>query len=95
LKALCLRGQTRAQEGRGTQTRLANQQKIDRGYLEILNSGTGYDDLLAGLIDAFHDTVGTKEENLALRNRMRELESRIAGLEKRLDSEKECLRKTA
>lgn len=63
--------------------------------IEVLSSGTGYDDLLAGLIDAFHDTVSTKKENLALKNKLREMESRIASLEKRLVGQKDCIRKSA
>ncbi len=63
--------------------------------IEVLSSDTGYADLLAGLIDAFHDTVSTKKENLALRNKLKEMESRIASLENGADCEKECIRKTA
>lgn len=63
--------------------------------IDVLSSDTGYADLLAGLIDAFHDTVSTKKENLALKNKLKEMESRIASLENGADCEKECLRKTA
>ena len=77
--------------------------------IEVLESDTGYSDLLAGLIDAFQDTVSTKKinqeleekilelenENLEVKNRMQELESRIATLESSSDCEKENLRKTA
>ncbi len=62
--------------------------------IELLESGTDYGDLLAGLIDTFHDTISTKKENLALRKKMGNLESRIADLEKRLASKKECVRKS-
>lgn len=63
--------------------------------IEVLSSDTGYADLLAGLIDAFHDSVSTKKENLALKNKLKEMESRIASLENGADCEKECIRKTA
>lgn len=63
--------------------------------IEVLSSDTGYADLLAGLIDAFHDTVSTKKENLALKNKLKEMESRIVSLENGADCEKECIRKTA
>lgn len=63
--------------------------------IEVLSSDTGYADLLAGLIDAFHDTVSTKKKNLALKNKLKEMESRIASLKNGADCEKECMRKTA
>ena len=63
--------------------------------IEILDSGTSDGDLLAGLINAFHEAISTKEENLSLRNRMKKLESRITSLEKRLGDEKEYVRKSA
>jgi len=77
--------------------------------IEVLESDTGYSDLLAGLIDAFQDTVSTKKrnqeleekirklenENLEVKNRMQELESRISTLESTSDRETESLRKTA
>lgn len=63
--------------------------------IDILESGTGYGDRLADLIDAFHDAIGTKEENLALKNQLRGLESRIGSLEKRLEDEKEYTEKSA
>ena len=63
--------------------------------IDVLSSDTGYADLLAGLIDAFHDSVSTKKENLALKNKLKEMESRIASLENGADCEKECMRKTA
>ncbi len=75
------------------------------GVLEVLGSGTAYADLLAGLIDAFQDSVSTKkkleqleDENLELRTKLKEMDemkSRIASLELRQDGEKENLRKTA
>ena len=55
--------------------------------LEILESGTSYGELLCGLIDTFHDSIKTNEENLSLRKRMTIMESKIADFEERLDSE--------
>ena len=77
--------------------------------IEVLESDTGYSDLLAGLIDAFQDTVSTKKrnqeleekirelenENLEVIKQMKELESRIAILESTSDRETESLRKIA
>ncbi len=62
--------------------------------IELLESGTIYGDLLAGLVDAFHETLATKKENLALQNQMKELESRIIRLEGKLDCEKGYLEKS-
>lgn len=63
--------------------------------IEVLGSDTEYADLLAGMIDAFYDTVSTKKENLALKNKLKEMESRIASLEERPDCEKGYARKSA
>lgn len=63
--------------------------------VEILESDTIYRDVLAELIDAFHESVRTKNDNLNLRNQMKEMESRIASLEKRLADEKEGAQKSA
>jgi transcriptional regulator with XRE-family HTH domain len=57
--------------------------------VEILESDTSYRDLLTELIDAFHESVSTANDNLKLRNQMKEMESRIASLEKRLADEKD------
>ena len=47
---------------------------------EVLGSDTGYTDLLAGLIDAFQDTLSTKKkfeqlgnENLGLKTKLKEI----------------------
>jgi len=70
--------------------------------IEILESDTGYSDLLAGLIDAFHDTVCTKKEikklrreNINTKQEMKALKARITRLESGQDGEKESYRKTA
>lgn len=61
----------------------------------ILESDTYYRDALEDLIDAFHESVSTKSDNLKLRNQMKEMEARIASLEKKLASEKERVQKSA
>ena len=48
----------------------------------VLESDSTCRDVLADLIDAFHEAVSTHNENLALRNRMKEMEVQIARLEK-------------
>ncbi len=63
--------------------------------VEILESNTTYSDVLAELIDAFHEAINMKKDNLALRNQMKAMESRIASLEKMLAYEKECAQKSA
>ena len=63
--------------------------------IELFESGTIYGDLLARLIDAFHDSLNTKRENQALQKQMKELESRVQKLEDSSDSEKESLKKSA
>lgn len=63
--------------------------------VEILESDTIYRDVLAELIDAFHEAVSTKNDNLKLRNQMKEMESRIASLENMLADKKESAQKSA
>jgi hypothetical protein len=63
--------------------------------IEILSTGSGYDNLLSDLIDVFYDTISTKNENEALKIKLREFEARLAILENQSDSEKELLQKTA
>jgi len=63
--------------------------------VEILESDTIYRDVLAELIDAFHESISTKNDNLKLRNQMKEMESRIASLENKLADEKESAQKSA
>jgi hypothetical protein len=57
--------------------------------VEILESDTPYSAVLAELVDALHEAVSTKKENLALRNEMKEMEARIANLGKRLADKKD------
>ena len=63
--------------------------------IELFESETIYGDLLAGLIDAFHDSLTTKRENQALQKQMKELESRVQKLEENMDCENEFLKKSA
>jgi transcriptional regulator with XRE-family HTH domain len=70
--------------------------------IEVLNSGTEYADLLAGMIDTFHDTVSTKKKNLSLEKENSDLKAelqamnhRIANLERRPEGEKELMQKSA
>jgi transcriptional regulator with XRE-family HTH domain len=70
--------------------------------LQMLNSDTVYAGILDGLLDSYQESVSTdqkiqqlEKENLALRNEIKEMKSRLDELESRSDSEKESLRKTA
>lgn len=63
--------------------------------VEILESDTHFSEVLAELIDAFHESVSLKSDNLKLRNQMKEMEGRIASLEKRLADEKDRGKKSA
>lgn len=63
--------------------------------VEILESNTGYREVLAELIIAFHESGSMKNDNLKLRNQMKKMEARIASLEKSLAYEKDCTRKSA
>ena len=56
--------------------------------VEILESGTAYGDTLRRSIDDLHDAVSTKKENLALRNQILAMDSRITKLEE-ISSDKE------
>jgi len=63
--------------------------------VEILESDTHFSDVLAELIDAFHESVIMKNDNLKLRNQMKEMEGRLASLEKKLAGEKDRGQKSA
>ena len=63
--------------------------------LEILDSGAEYSEVLGGMIEMFHDALQTKAENLTLRNRVTQLESRMETLEKRLNLRKKYIEKLA
>ncbi|OKY73949.1 MAG: hypothetical protein BM485_15955 [Desulfobulbaceae bacterium DB1] len=63
--------------------------------VEILESNTRFRDMLTELIDAFHESVSMKNENLKLQNQMKEMEARIASLEKALAFEKDRIQKSA
>lgn len=56
--------------------------------LEILESGSPYGDTMRGTIDVLHEAVCTKKENLALRNQMMTMDSRVAKLEGILSDKK-------
>ena len=62
---------------------------------EILGSDSNYSKILGNLIDAFHEAVSTKKDNLALRNQMKVMESRIASLEEKLGKNKKEQRQSA
>lgn len=63
--------------------------------VKILESGTVCGDVLADLIDAFNEVVSTKKDNLALQNRMKDMESRIVSLETMLGKKECCVEKSA
>ncbi len=50
----------------------------------VLEAGGGYADLLANLLDAFHDSVNTKRENLKLRDVVQKLNIENAKLKDQL-----------
>ncbi len=56
--------------------------------VEILRSDTNYSDVLTGLIDTFHQAVTIEKDNLKLRNKMNEMEHRLASLEENLAKSK-------
>ncbi|MBU1245345.1 hypothetical protein KJ612_19250 [Myxococcota bacterium] len=56
--------------------------------IEILHSGTSYGDILAGLIDTFHEAISMKEEDLVSQNRLKSLEDKMANLERRMVDKK-------
>ncbi len=80
--------------GKSRHTQSGLSEKIMK-VVEILESDTSYRDVLAELIDVFHESVSTRKDNLKLRNQMKEMESRIASLEKRLADEKDRVQKSA
>lgn len=63
--------------------------------VEILESDTVYRDVLAGLIDTFHEAINTQKMNHALHNEVSEMKQRIAFLEKKLEESKSQLKKSA
>jgi transcriptional regulator with XRE-family HTH domain len=60
----------------------------------VLESDTRFSDILEKMIDALYEEVSAKNENLGLRNQVKEMESRIASLEKHLAAEKDFVRKS-
>jgi hypothetical protein len=49
--------------------------------IEILGGGSGYNNLLSDVIDVFHKMINTEKENVMLKNKLKELESRLTLLE--------------
>jgi hypothetical protein len=80
--------------GKFKETQSSISEKILK-VVDILESNTNYRDVLSEMIDAFHEAVNTKNDNLKLRNQMKEMEARIAGLEKRLAAKKDRVPKSA
>ncbi len=62
-----------------------------------MNSGsdTEYAKLLAGMIEALHDCVSTKNENRELKDDLKVMKQRITNLEKQSIAEEEFIQKTA
>ncbi len=54
--------------------------------IEVLNSGTEYANLLAGMINAFHDTVSTKKKNLSLKKENSNLKANLTAMDQRIVS---------
>jgi hypothetical protein len=63
--------------------------------IEILGGGIGYNNLLSDLIDVFHKMINTEKENVMLKNKLKELESRLALLECQSENEKFSKQKIA
>ena len=63
--------------------------------IEILGGGIGYNYLLSDMIDVFHKMINTEKENVMLKNKLKELESRLALLECQSENEKFCKQKIA
>lgn len=63
--------------------------------IEILGGGTGYSSLLSDMIDAFHKIANTEKENVLLKNKLKELESRLALLEYQSEDDKFSKQKIA
>lgn len=63
--------------------------------IEILGGGIGYNNLLSDMIDVFHKMINTEKENVMLKNKLKELESRLALLECQSENEKFCKQKIA
>lgn len=72
---------------------LSISEKITK-VVAILESEGKYREVLSDLIDSFYEAISVKKDNLSLQNKMREMESRIAELEK-LAGEKDQVRKSA
>ncbi len=54
---------------------------------ELLESGTSYGNLLAGLIDSFHDSLNMQSENETLLLQIKEIESQTQKIEEDVDIE--------
>lgn len=62
--------------------------------IEILGGGVGYNNLFSELIDIFHKMTNTEKENVMLKNKLKELESRLALLECKSENENFVSRKS-
>lgn len=63
--------------------------------IEILGGGTGYSSLLSDMIDFVHKTINKEKENVLLKDKLKELESRLALLEYQSENEKFSKQKIA
>jgi hypothetical protein len=63
--------------------------------IEILGGGSGYNNLLSDVIDVFHKMINTEKENVMLKNKLKDLESRLALLEYQSENEKFIKQKIA
>ena len=55
--------------------------------IEILRGDPGYSNLFSELIDFFHKTINTEKENALLKNKLKELKSRLDALECQSENE--------
>jgi len=63
--------------------------------IEILGGDIGYNNLLSDMIDVFHKMINTEKENVMLKNKLKEVESRLALLECQSENEKFSKQKIA
>lgn len=56
--------------------------------IEILGGGTGYNNLFSDMIDIFHKMINTEKENVMLKNKLKDVELRLAALESQSENEK-------
>jgi hypothetical protein len=56
--------------------------------IDILRGDTGYSNLFSDVVDAFHKTINTEKEHALLKDKLKDLESRLYVLECQSESEK-------